>query len=78
VWSLIIFTEPELGTSIEIPTAIFTRAAGPAQKGTGQQFETDDGPAGLIVYSISNADGRKTPARFMTDNYRAPADAVDL
>jgi hypothetical protein len=72
-----IFTEPQLGTRIEIPTAIFTRSAGPAKKGTGQQFETEDGRAGLIVYSIPNADRRETPARFMSENYKAPAGAVD-
>ena len=71
------FTEPELGTSLEIPTGLFTRAAGPAKKGTGQQFETDDGRAGLIVYSISNAERRETPAGFMNENYKAPAGAVD-
>src|SRR5258705_11336524 len=56
------FKVPEYGTRLEYPAKIFV-AAGEAEKGVGQRFESSDGRAVLSVYVRENEDG-DTPASY--------------
>jgi hypothetical protein len=62
------FKVPEYGTRLEYPAKIFV-AAGEAEKGVGQRFESSDGRAVLTVYVRENEDG-DTPASYLRKNLR--------
>jgi hypothetical protein len=53
----------ETGTSVDIPSSIFTEAAGKPD-GYGQRFRSSDGRADLTVQSTPNAAG-DSPAAFL-------------
>ena len=53
----------ETGTSVDIPSSIFTEQAG-RPDGYGQQFRTSDGRADLTIQSTPNRTG-DTPAAFL-------------
>jgi len=57
------FSIPETGTSVQIPSAIFSESAG-RPDGYGQRFQTADGRANLTVQSALNAD-HDSPAAFL-------------
>jgi hypothetical protein len=65
------FVEPELGTSIDYPTGIFSVDEGAAPRGTGRQFKSRDGKAVLAIYSQTNEG--ETPARYVEKNFRVHA-----
>jgi len=71
-----IFVEPELGTRIDVPRAVFSVDDGPSFRGAGQQFSTADGRAVLSIYSQSNERG-DTPASYRRKNFRGSRAAVD-
>lgn len=54
---------PESGTSVEIPTSIFTEPSGKPE-GFGQQFVSSDGRADLTVQAVPNEKGL-SPAAFL-------------
>ena len=54
---------PEAGTSIDIPSSIFTEQAGKPD-GYGQQFRTSDGSADLTVQAVRREQG-VSPAAFL-------------
>ena len=54
---------PESGTSVDIPTSLFTEQAGKPD-GYGQQFRTSDGAADLTVQAIQRDQGI-SPAAFL-------------
>jgi hypothetical protein len=54
---------PQSGTSVDIPTAIFTERAGKPD-GYGQQFRTPDGAADLTVQAVPREPGI-SPAAFL-------------
>ncbi|MCG2631605.1 hypothetical protein L6654_33745 [Bradyrhizobium sp. WYCCWR 13023] len=54
---------PQSGTSVEIPTSIFTEQAGKPD-GFGQQFRTSDGAADLTVQAVPRQPGI-SPAAFL-------------
>ena len=58
------YSNPESGLSVDIPTAIFERDAGPAESGPGRKFVTSDGRANLTVQTVANPRG-DTPAAFL-------------
>ena len=62
------FKVPEYGTRLDYPAKIFV-AAGEAEKGVGQRFESDDGRAVLSVYARENEEG-DTPASYLRKNLR--------
>jgi hypothetical protein len=62
------FKVPEYGTRLDYPAKIFV-AAGEAEKGVGQRFESSDGRAVLTVYVRENEDG-DTPASYLRKNLR--------
>ena len=52
---------PITGTSVEMPVTIFTRDAGPPERGTGRRFFTDDKRADLTVQSVPNPNNETPP-----------------
>jgi hypothetical protein len=70
-----VFVEPEFGTRIDLPAAVFAEPDGPAFRGAGQQFTTPDGRATLAVYSQRNED-RATPAGYLRKNFGVPRSAL--
>lgn len=60
-WST--FRIPQSGTSVEIPTSVFTEQAGKPD-GYGQQFRTTDGSADLTVQAVPRDQGT-SPAAFL-------------
>jgi hypothetical protein len=69
------FVEPEVGTSIDYPTGIFSVDEGAAPRGTGRQFKSRDGNAVLAVYSQTDLD--ESPARYVEKNFRVPRQTID-
>jgi hypothetical protein len=63
-----VFKVPDYGTRLEYPASIFS-AAGQAEAGVGQRFESDDGRAVLSIYARENEDG-DTPASYLKKNLR--------
>ena len=63
-----IFKVPDYGTRLEYPASIFS-AAGQAETGVGQRFESGDGRAVLSIYARENEDG-DTPASYLKKNLR--------
>jgi hypothetical protein len=63
-----IFKVPDYGTRLEYPASIFS-AAGQAETGVGQRFESEDGRAVLSIYARENEDG-DTPASYLKKNLR--------
>ncbi len=53
------YVDPRLGTSVDLPSNIFSIDSGPVQKGSGRQFQSRDGRAKLRT--LSNRD-RDSPA----------------
>ncbi len=58
------YVDPRLGTSVDLPSNIFSIDSGPVQKGSGRQFQSRDGRAKLRVYTLSNRD-RDSPASYL-------------
>ncbi|RXH13942.1 hypothetical protein [Bradyrhizobium guangzhouense] len=54
---------PQSGTSVDIPTSVFTEQAGKPD-GYGQQFRTSDGAADLTVQAVRRQQGI-SPAAFL-------------
>jgi hypothetical protein len=61
----------ETGTSVDLPTSIFTENAG-RPDGYGRRFVTSDGRADLTVQSVDNIE-KDTPATFLAKKH-APRD----
>ncbi|TYL82170.1 hypothetical protein FXB40_47290 [Bradyrhizobium rifense] len=57
------YTIPQSGTSVDLPTSIFTEAAG-RPDGYGQRFRTADGRADLTIQTVPNT-GHDSPASFL-------------
>jgi hypothetical protein len=57
------YSIPETGTSVDIPTSIFSKEAGHPD-GYGERLKTSDGRAELTVLSMRNS-GNDTPASFL-------------
>ena len=69
------FVEPQLGTSLDFPYGIFSVDEGPAPRGTGKQFMSEDGRAVLTVYSQRNPG--ESPARYVRENFKVPRQTND-
>jgi hypothetical protein len=57
------YSIPQTGTSVDIPSTIFTEPAG-RPDGYGQRFKTADGRASLTIQSAPNVD-HDSPAAFL-------------
>ena len=67
-----VFSEPSLGTRMDLPSAVFSMPDGPTYKGVGRQFRTADGRAVVAIYSQRN-NQRDTPASYLRKNFVVPA-----
>lgn len=61
---------PESGTSVDLPSSIFTEAAG-RPDGYGQRFQTADGRADLTVQAAPNVEN-DSPATFLAKKHPPP------
>lgn len=61
---------PESGTSVDLPSSIFTEAAG-RPDGYGQRFRTADGRADLTIQAASNV-ANDSPAAFLAKKHPPP------
>jgi hypothetical protein len=64
----------ETGAHVDVPTAIFSKDAGPPESGSGRRFLTSDGRANLTVQTLPNQDG-DSPAAFLA-KIRPPSGIV--
>jgi len=64
------YSIPETGTSVDMPSSIFTKRAGQPD-GHGQRFETADGRAHLTIQSVPNG-GNDSPAAFFANRHPPP------
>lgn len=58
------YTIPETGTSVDIPSSIFTEEAGRPPHGYGERFQSADGKADLTIQSTRNV-SNDSPAAFL-------------
>ena len=70
------FIEPNFGTSVDLPTSIFSVPNGASYRGIGSQFKTKDGRSALAIYSQSN-ERDETPAVYLKKNFRMQRAALD-
>ncbi|WP_247383615.1 MULTISPECIES: hypothetical protein [unclassified Bradyrhizobium] len=61
---------PESGTSVDLPSSIFTEAAG-RPDGYGQRFQTADGRADLTFQAAPNVEN-DSPATFLAKKHPPP------
>src|SRR3954469_7984979 len=64
------YTIPESGTSVDLPSSIFTEAAGRTD-GYGQRFQTADSRADLTVQAAPNVEN-DSPATFLAKKHPPP------
>jgi hypothetical protein len=65
---------PETGTTIDLPTTIFSKDVGPTDQGYGRRFMSSDGRATIAVQSISNVT-QDSPAAYLAKKH-PPSDIV--
>jgi hypothetical protein len=70
------FFDPQFGTRLEFPKAVFAVHDGPSTKGVGEEYTTSDRRAALAVYSQRNLRG-ETPASYLKRHYTASRQAID-
>jgi len=68
--------ETGLGTTVELPGAVFAKADGSAHKGVGRRYRTADGRAKVAVWTEHNT-RRDTPAGYLRKNFKFPRGTVD-
>src|SRR6266516_108098 len=70
------YVDPRLGTSVDLPSNVFSIDSGPVQKGSGRQFQRRDGRARLRVYTLINRD-RDRPASYLKKHLAVNARILD-
>lgn len=65
-----VYSISETGTSVDLPSSIFTEKAG-TPDGYGQRFKTSDGRANLTIQSSPNSDN-DSPAAFLAKRHPPP------
>jgi hypothetical protein len=68
------YAVPEAGATVDLPTTVFSKDAGPTDQGYGRRFMTADSRATLAVQSIENS-GHDSPAAFLAKKH-APSNIV--
>jgi hypothetical protein len=58
------YVDPDRGTAVEYPAAVFSVQAGAPERGTGQEFRTQDGRARLVIYTLPNEE-RHSPRSYL-------------
>jgi hypothetical protein len=67
--------EPGLGTTMDMPRALFSTADGHAHKGVGRRYKTPDGRAKVAVWTHRNT-RRDSPAGYLRRTFVIPRAAV--
>jgi hypothetical protein len=70
------FVEPKFGTTLQIPSDVFSVHEGPAYRGIGEQYRTKDGRASLAVYSQENL-RKDTPRTYLKRNSLVPRRMIE-
>jgi hypothetical protein len=65
------FVEPKFGTTLQIPTEVFSVQQGKSYRGIGEQYTTKDRRATLAVYSQENL-RKDTPQTYLNRNNLVP------
>jgi hypothetical protein len=73
-WSAL--TETGLGTTMDLPRAVFSMADGDAHKGVGRRYKTPDGRARVAVWTERNF-SRDTPASYLRRAFVIPRATLD-
>ncbi len=58
------YVDPDRGTAVDYPAALFSVEAGAPERGSGREFRTEDGRAQLIVYTLPNEE-RRNPRSYL-------------
>jgi hypothetical protein len=58
------YVDPDRGTTVEYPAAVFSVQAGAPERGSGEEFRTQDGRARLIIYTLPNEE-RRSPRSYL-------------
>ena len=70
------YVDPDRGTMVDYPAGIFSVAAGAPERGSGQEFQTEDGRARLIVYTLPNEE-RRSPRSYLRRHLLIAPGALD-
>ena len=62
------YSVPETAATVDLPTGLFSKDAGPPDQGKGRRFMTDDRRATLAVQSLDNVD-HDTPAAYLAKKH---------
>jgi len=65
------YTIPETGTSVDLPSSIFTDQVGSPGGGYGQRFQTADGRASFTIQAATNR-SNDSPAAYLAKNHPPP------
>src|SRR5260370_17081469 len=65
------YVDPDRGTAVEYPAAVFSVQAGAPERGSGQEFRTQDARARLIIYTLPNEE-RRTPRSYLDPHLLLP------
>jgi hypothetical protein len=58
------YVDPDRGTMVEYPAAVFSVQAGAPERGSGQELRTEDGRARLVIYTLPNEE-RRSPRTYL-------------
>lgn len=58
------YVDSDRGTAVEYPAGLFSVQAGAPERGSGQQFRTEDGRGRLVVYTLPNEE-RRSPQSYL-------------
>jgi hypothetical protein len=70
------FVEPNFGTTLELPTEVFSVHEGSSYRGIGEQYTTTDARATLAVYSQQNS-RHDTPQTYLRRNSLVPRRMIE-
>jgi hypothetical protein len=70
------YVDPDRGTAVDYPAALFSVRAGAPERGSGQEFRTEDGRARLIIYTLPNEE-RRSPRSYLKRHLVIAPGALD-
>jgi hypothetical protein len=70
------FVEPKFGTTLQIPSEVFSVHQGKSYRGIGEQYTTKDRRAALAVYSQENS-RKETPRTYLKRNNSVPRRMIE-
>ncbi len=70
------YLDSDRGTAVEYPAALFSVQAGAPERGSGQEFRTQDGRARLVIYTLPN-EARRSPRSYLGRHLLLAPDALE-